>query len=228
MPTPRERLSACLLCSLLILSSLTLTSSAIAQDAELEQDAQMRIGARVREKFNQDWMVQLSPQLRTDGLNPDRYLLEVEGGYEPIKYIDLRAFFRGDLEETKSGVEHGYRPGVSVTGSLPLGDFKPSLRLLTTYDFGPERASRHVLRYRAKVDYNVPGIRIEISPAVEGFQQLDDRGFYKMRYSLNLDYKFMKSKKLDQFIYGGYALDYFLDKPRNVHIPEIGYKVVFE
>lgn len=214
--------------TLFFLGSSLLARPLHAQDADLEQDLQIRIGATVRKKLDKDWMIQLSPQVRTDGLSPSRYLLEMEGGYSPIKYIDLRGIFRADLEETNNGTEHGYRPGASVTGSLPLGDFKPSLRTLYTYDFGPERDSLHRLRYRAKVDYNVPKIPLEASPAVEAFHQLDDRGIYKMRYSLSLDYKIVKSKKLDQFLYGGYTFDYFLDKARNVHIPEFGYKAVFD
>jgi hypothetical protein len=217
-----------LIAACFLLTTSLFSSRARAQTTELEQELQIRLGAAVRKKLAKDWMLQLSPQIRTDGINPDRYLLELEGGYEPIKYIDLRAMFRGDLEETGSGLEHGYRPGASVTGSLPLGDFKPSLRTLYTYSFGPERDARHRLRYRAKVDYNVPQIRLEISPGVEVFHQLDNRGIYKMRYSLSLEYKFMKSKKIDQFLYGGYMLDYSLDKRRNVHIPEFGYKVVFD
>ncbi len=200
----------------------------MAQNEDLEQELQIRVGGAVRKKFGKDWMLQLAPQMRTDGFNPDRYLLELEGGYEPIKYVDFRAGFRGDVEERGSDLEHGYRPGASVTGSLPLEDFKPSLRLLYTYDFGPERNTRHRLRYRAKLDYNVPKIRMEISAGAEAFQRIDERGFYKMRYSLGLDYKFMKSKKFDQYIAVGYMLDYFLDEARNVHIPEVGYKAVFE
>lgn len=212
----------CLLCQ------LTWTAPAMAQNEELEQELQIRVGGAVRKKFGKDWMLQLAPQLRTDGFNPDRYLLELEGGYEPIKYVDFRAVFRGDVEEQGSDLDHGYRPGASVTGSLPLDDFKPSLRLFYTYDFGPEREMRHRLRYRAKLDYNVPKIPLEISPAAEAFHRIDARGVYKMRYSLSFDYKFMKSKEYDQFIGVGYMLDYFLDKARNVHIPDIGYKIVFD
>lgn len=211
-----------------LLTPFFFTRGAQAQTAELKQDVQVRLGASVRKNLAKDWMLQLSPQIRTDGLNPDRYLLELEGGYEPLKYIDLRAMFRGDLEETKNGVDHGYRPGASATFSLPLKDFKPSLRTLYTYSFGPERDALHRLRYRAKLDYDVPKIRLEISPGVEAFHQLDDRGVYKMRYSLLLSYKLVKTKKLDQFLYGGYMLDYFLDKRQNIHIPEVGYKVVFD
>lgn len=211
---------------LVFLTVHSFATYARSQDEDdVERDLQVRVGARVMKDVGKDWTLWLSSEVRTEELDPDRYLLEVGNKYEPVKYIALRAEFRGDLKESEK--DHGYRPGASVTGSLPIGDFKPSFRFLYTYDFGPDRDERHRVRYRGKLDYDVPNLRLEVAVAAEAFRRLDDRGFYKMRYSLSFDYEIEKSRGASHAVYAGYMLDYFLDKPRDVLIPEVGYKLGF-
>lgn len=50
---------------------------------------------------------------------------------------------------------------------------------------------------------------------------------YLGRYSLSFDYEVEKSRGVSHAVYAGYMLDYFLDKPRDVLIPEAGYKPGF-
>jgi hypothetical protein len=48
-----------------------------------------------------------------------------------------------------------------------------------------------------------------------------------MRYGIGAEWDFYKTKKVDQSISLDYNFDYYLDRYLNVHIVEIGYKIVF-
>lgn len=209
----------------LFFAVFALSGPAFAQNVDGDNELQIRLGATVKKDLSKRWSVKASPEIRTAEWDPDRYLLELAARYEPLKYLDLQASLRGDLNESKDGLGYGLRPGFSATGILPIDDFRFEARLLYTFDFGYLRDEEHRLRYRGGVKYNVPGIRLYIELGVEAFQVLNDPYWLKMRYALELSYKFYKSKKLDQFIYAGYLFDYYLDQPLNTHIPSFGYKL---
>ncbi len=213
--------------AVMLLPCLLTSTRPVQAQEQLEQEAQIRLGAKFKKKFNKQWSVGFGPELRLKNFDPDRYLFEVGARYKPTKYFDLNAELRGDLNETKDGLGYGARPAFSLSGALPFSDFKPELRILYTYDFGYLRQSEHRLRYQGSLKYDVPKVRLDIKIAAEAFHRLDDLTLFKMRYGLDLDYKFYKSKTFGQFVYGGYALDYYLDERLNVHIAELGYKFEF-
>lgn len=204
---------------------LLLASSARAQ--QLEQEFQLRVGADIEKELIDDLRVVVTPEMRTVGLNPDRYLLEVGLKYDPFKFLSLRPAFRGDLEEKRTDLEGGYRARFDVVGEVEFGDFEPGARLRYTYEFGPLRDSQHTLRYLLGLGYEIDDADVALGVSAEAFQDLGLGSFYKMRYGIGADWDFYKTKKLDQSIGLEYNFDYYLDRYLNVHIVEIGYKIAF-
>lgn len=206
----------------------SLTAPAHAQQPPVEQEFRTRIGANIEKKLVKDLRLVLSPELRTvEGFNPDRYLIEIGLKYDPIKYLSLRPGFRADLKESNIGLENSYRPRMDVVGSYKIEDFEPSARLRYTYSFGPYMDPEHTLRYRLGLGYDIGKTDVSVEVGAEAFHDLVAGNIYKMRYSAGGDYKFYKTKKLDQWIRLTYNLDYYLIEYRNVHFVELGYKVVF-
>lgn len=203
-------------------------SRAQAQSEPLEQELQIRVGAGVKTEVIEDVDVYLKPEMRTDGLSPNRYLMELAVRYKPIKYFSMRGEFRSDLEDESYGLVHGYRPAASVSGHLPfLDDFKAEVRALYTHAFGPYEDIRRTLRYRGGVEYNVPKVKLDIGISAEAFHRVPEGEFNRMRYAIEGKYKFYNTKRFDQWISLGYMLDYLLTRPLNRHIPTIGYSAEF-
>lgn len=221
MPSPFFRLV--LVASVFL--SLAYAAPAVAQD--VEEEFQLRVGAEVEKEVIDDLSVSLTPEMRTVGLNPDRYLLELGLKYDPLDFLSLRPGFRGDLEEKKSGLDGGYRAKMDVVGKLEFGDFEPNARLRYTYEFGPDRDSQHSLRYKLGLDYEIDPADLTVGVGVEAFQDLALGSFYKMRYGGGVTWDFYKTKKLDQSVGLSYDFDYFLDKYKNVHIVELTYGIQF-
>jgi len=217
-----------MLLRVLILLVLSLTAfPAFAQDADDPSKVQTRLGANFKKKLSKEWDAWVNPEFRFDNTEPDRFLLEIGATYEPIKYLAVKAGLRGDINDTSEGLGYGLRPGISAKGKLPMGDFEGGLRLYYTFDFGQYRDDEHRLRYQGSLKYNVPGIRLNLQAAIEAFQRLNEGWIFKLRYGIEADYKFYKSKKLDQFVYAGYALDQYFDRNLITHIPQLGYKLNF-
>lgn len=213
-----------LVCLLILLSG----GQAQAQSEPVRQELQIRLGASAKAEVIENVDVSLEPEMRTDGWNPDRYLIEGGVRYKPIKYFATKATLRGDLEETKIGLVHSYRPAAAVAGYLPfLDDFKAEARLQYMYAFGPYRDPTHTLRYKAGLEYNVPKVKLDLSVSVETFHRVFEGEFNRMRYAIEAKYEFYSSKKFDQGIALGYMLDYLLQKPINRHIPTIQYFASF-
>lgn len=200
---------------------------AAAQNIDGDEALQFRFGADFKKKINKRWAIAAGPELRTAELDPDRYLLDVVASYEPFEYLVLKGSLRADLNERRLGLGYGLRPGFSAAGRLPLGDFRFEGRLFYTYDFGYLREEEHRLRYRLKLEYDIPGVPLDIEGGGELFQILNDGVILKMRYEVELGYKFHKTKKLSQSVYLGYMFDYFFVRPLNTHIPALGYKLQF-
>lgn len=215
---------AWLVCLLILLSG----SRAEAQSEPLTQELQVRLGATVKKEVIEDVDLSLSPEMRTDGVNPDRYLLEGGVRYKPIKYFAAKAAFRGDLEETNIGLIHSYRPAGSLSGYLPfLDDFEAEARVQYLHAFSPYDDLTRTLRYKVGLEYNVPDVKLDLSISAEAFHRVFEGEFNRMRYAIEGKYEFYSSKKLDQAIAVGYMLDYFLQKPVNRHIPTIQYIAAF-
>ncbi len=214
-----RRLAACLPVLMLI------ESPAHAQSLEPQDNLQVRLGASLRQRVTKKWQLWLSPELRTKERQLDRYLLDFAVGYKASKYLHLRALMRGDLNRSNDGLGYGVRPGLAATGRLPLDTVEVGLRLMYTFDTGYLRDDEQRLRYRATLEYDVPDVPLDVEGEIEAFHHLVKQEVFKMRYGLQLGYKLVNAKQADHFVYCGYRLDYYLDQPRNVHIPEVGYKL---
>src|SRR5690606_36261589 len=71
-----------------------------AQTEPAAQELQVRVGASLSKKVIRKVHLFVDPEMRTDGLNPDRYLIEGGLRYKPIKYFAAKGAFRTDWRET--------------------------------------------------------------------------------------------------------------------------------
>lgn len=200
-----------------------------ARAQTVEQETGLRFSAVAQKELNKQFKVFINPEMRTNGFNPDRYLLEVGVDYEPIKYLEITPAFRFELDEKKSGLTPEQRLRLDLTGKLPLGDFKPTFRLRYTASFSPEEEVGQRLRYQLGLDYD-PTKRWSMGVAAELFQDLAPLSqLERMRYTAGVSYKFHRAKKMniDQSVLFKYRFDYYLQEYLNAHIFELGYKFSF-
>ncbi len=194
----------------------------------MDQETGLRFSAIAQKEFNKQFKVFVNPEMRTDGFDPDRYLLEIGLDYEPFKYLEITPGYRFELDEKKEGLTPEHRLRLDFTGKLPLGDFKPSFRVRYTASLSPGETATQRLRYKLGLDYD-PTKRWSTDVAAELFQDLTPHELNRMRYSAGVSYKFYraKKKKIDQTVLLKYRLDYYFHEYVNRHIFELGYKFSF-
>lgn len=108
-----------------------------------------------------------------------------------------------------------HRVYASATATAQLGRFAISLRERWQYTYRPtttqqrydfddmewkdkeiESKSRHLLRSRLKVDYDIPKCKIDPFASVECF---NDMSLDKTRYTIGVEWKFLKNQSIDLF-----------------------------
>ncbi len=91
---------------------------------------------------------------------------------------------------------------------------------IDTYKLNPEK----VWRNKLKIDYNIPGVKLEPFVSAESFYQLnnpDGNRFEKIRYVVGLEYKFNKHHSIDISGILNHTID--KDEPGKEYILGIGY-----
>ena len=218
----KVRVSGILVC----LYAFLLTGNVSAQ--EIENQVQFRSTAAFSKKIAPKLKIELEPELRwnySEGF--DRFLLNGQLEYKPIKYLEVSAGYRlvrdrNDEEEiNKYDKYHRYQFG--ATGQIELFDFKPSLRLMYTDNSDDSESDdrNNFIRYKMSLEYNIPKCKLTPKIAFEGFYKLDESNIYKYRYKTGLDYKFSKMFTLS----AAYSLDFFMTDYKNRHIIDVGLKV---
>lgn len=207
---------------LIIICLLIIGTQLSAQD--VENDFEYRTSVKLSFKPIKKLKIKFSPEIRfKDDFSVDRYLLETELVYKPLKILYLSGGYRfvvNPRNEKDTEYLHRYEFGAALKKDFDR--FQPQLRLRYT-NYADDDAEDQFLRYKAALGYNIKDCKLTPTLSAELFQQLSDNSMYKMRYKLGLDYKLLKKN----YITASYRFDYYLQEDKNNHIFSLGYKIKF-
>ena len=166
------------------------------------------------------------PELRLqDDFTVDEYILEGKLGYEPFKFLGFAAAYRFDTNVKKNKDEISHRAVFEVTGKTGFKRFKGSLRARFTNDSdgGDVLWESFYFRPRAKLAYNIKGVKIEPYVSYEVFHSFKEKEFIKGRFDAGFSRKINKKHELGLC----YRLnDYYSDR-NSIHILGINYGFKF-
>ena len=205
---------------LLLITLLFVGFSVIAQ--EVENEFEYRTSVKLSYKPIKKLKINFVPEVRfKDNFSVDRYLLETELVYKPLKFLYLSGGYRFVINpRTENDTEYLHRYEFSTTFKKKFDRFEPALRIRYT-NYADDDADDNFLRYKAALGYNIKDCKLTPTLSAELFQQLSTSDMYKMRYKLGLEYKLFKKN----YINASYRFDYYLQKDKNKHIFSIGYKL---
>lgn len=223
-PTNRERMKSMTIITQIFLPILFLLFSHQIFGQLVENDFQTRLKLKLGFKPADNVKITLNPQLRlNESFQVTNYIADAEISYKPIKFLSIGGNYRlvGEVNgEGKTEILNRY--ALNSTLSTKLKRWQPSVRFKYT-NYTEELNNGKFLRLRGKVEYNIRKSKITPSVYAEGYRELLEKDWYKMRYGLNLSYKFKKK----QSVQVGYRLDYYLREYKNRHILNLGYKINF-
>ncbi len=193
-------------------------------DNSVENEFEYRTYFKSTIKLAKNFKLNVVPEVRLkDDFSIDRYLLETELKYKPIKYLTIGGGYRFIINpRTTKSTEYLHRYEFSATLKKKFNDFKPALKVSYT-NYADDDADDNFLRYKALVEYDIPKCKFTPVVGAELFHQLSSGDMYKVRYGVGVDYKLFKKN----FLEVSYKLDYYLQKYKNKHIISIGYKLKF-
>lgn len=204
-----------------ILFSLFLSQAAFAQDIENEYQTRTFVSLSIKpwEKLK----ISLSPELRFDeGFELDKYVVEGELNYSPIKLISIEGSYRFiGKQRKKKGTEYLHRYAFGIAAKKSIKRFEPSvgLRYTNYVDNGDENSS--FLEYKGELGYNIKKLKLTPFMAFQLYQELVDNTLYKTRYSAGVDYSLSKRSSIQ----ASYKFDYYMYEYKNKHIFKLGYKI---
>jgi len=170
----------------------------------------------------------LSPEIRfTDQFEVDEYFIEAGLEYRLFDFLKVGGKYRYlvNERETKS-TEYFNRVAFDLKGNYEIKRFDFQLRTrYTNYnELDTDNDSKdNYLRYRLKLDYDLPKSKITPNVGIEFFHQLKDQEIDKVRYTIGAEYKINKHHKvgLDYLVQ-----DYLKDDYRK-NIIALEYKISF-
>ncbi len=174
-------------------------------------------------KFLKDFELSFLPELRLqDNLSVDEYIVEGKLGYNPVKFLDLAFAYRIKTNVKKSGNEVTYSPVFDITGKQEINRFKAALRTRFTNDpdFGDTNNS-YYFRPRAKLAYNIKGVKAEPFVSTELFFGFNGKGFLKARHDIGFSHRI--TQKHEFGIY--YRLNDYFSEKSSINILGIDYKL---
>jgi len=191
---------------------------------EVENEYQLR--TEVKLSYNPLDKVQISfaPEIRWgQQTTVDRFHVETGVKYKPIKLISLAAYYRY-ISNPRAGetTEILHRYAFDAVFKKDIQRFKPSIRLRYT-NYTEENSTSDFLRLKAKVKYNIRDCKLSPFASAEGFRDLTEAEYYKVRYAIGGEYKINKKHSIN----AAYKLDYYLQEYTNKHIFQLGYKFSF-
>ncbi|MCL3779413.1 DUF2490 domain-containing protein [Prolixibacteraceae bacterium JC049] len=192
---------------------------------EVENEFQTRTKIDLSFKPIKKVKLTITPEFRFDNeLSLDKYLLEGELQYKASKLIYLGATYGlvSNLRNNKD-TEYFGRYAFSATVKKEFGRFEPSLRLMYSNYADDDVDNKNFLRYKAGLKYDIPKCKITPFVAFQLFQDLNEGGLHKTRYTLGADYKLFKKNYLGV----SYKFDYYNNEYLNKHIISVGYKIKF-
>lgn len=166
----------------------------------------------------------LNPEVRQDGsFQVAKYMLESQISYKPVKGLSIGGSYRYIINpRTEKATEYLHRFALLTSYKKKIQRFEPSVRIKYT-NYTEDISLGEFLRYRAKLEYNIKGSRINPMISAEAFHDISGNQVYKMRYGLGAEYKLGNRSRLVL----GYMLDYYMLDYRNKHIIKVAYKYKF-
>jgi hypothetical protein len=177
-------------------------------------------------KFLKDFEFSFIPEIRLqDDFTVDEYIFEGKLGYDPFKFLGFAAAYRLNTNVKKNENEISHSAVFDVTGKTDFGRFKGSLRARFTNDTdgGDVPWESFYFRPRAKLAYNIKGVKIEPYVSYEVFHSFREHEIFKGRVDVGFNRKFRKKHEVGLY----YRLnDYFSDR-NSIHILGINYGFKF-
>lgn len=214
---------------LLVLIGILFTGMAFSQTVTndyqtVSNDFQTRMEVKLNLEPWDNLTLSLNPEVRlNESFHVAKYMLESKISYEPLKGLSLGGSYRFIINpRTNKDTEYLHRFAMFFSYKKKINRFEPSLRVKYT-NYTEDKSLGEFLRYRAKLEYDIKGIKITPLLSAEAFHDITGNQIYKMRYALGTDYKLSKHSSLEL----GYMLDYYMQDYRNKHIIKLGYKYKF-
>ncbi len=180
----------------------------------------------ITKKFLKDFEFSFIPELRLqDDFTVDEYIFEGKLSYEPFKFLGFAAAYRYDTNVKKNEDEVSQSAVFDVTGKTEYKRFKGSLRARFTNDTdgGDVPWTSFYFRPRAKIAYNIKGIKIEPYVSYEVFHSFKEKEYYKGRFDVGFNRKFGKNHEVGLY----YRLNDYFSDTNSIHILGINYGFKF-
>ncbi|MFI3285853.1 MAG: DUF2490 domain-containing protein [Rikenellaceae bacterium] len=220
---------------LFLTTTIVVFASGTEEDVEILYKYQFNVDLQF--KLAKDLKLNIAPEIRfNDGY--DKFLLDGGLSYKTFGCITWGATYRLVVDRVESATssydafgfgannydsELYHRYAFNVTYKDKFGDFTPSFRLRYNNYADDEIDDEAYLRYKAKVEYDIPKCKVTPFLSAEAYQDLSKGEFSKVRYSTGIDLKCGKDSALSF----DYKLDFFLLKYKNANIFSVGYKYKF-
>jgi hypothetical protein len=180
----------------------------------------------ITKKFLKKFEFSFIPELRLqDDFTVDEYIFEGKLGYGPFKFLDIAAAYRVNTNVKNSGNEVSQSAVFDVTGKTDYKRFTGSLRARFTNDTdgGDVPWESYYFRPRAKLAYNIKGIKAEPYISYEIFHSFREHEYYKARFDVGFSRKFNKKHEVGLY----YRLNDYFSEKSSIHILGINYGFKF-
>lgn len=177
-------------------------------------------------KFLKDFEFSIIPELRLqDDFTVDEYIFEGKLGYKPFKFLEFATAYRYNTNVKKNEDEISHSAVFDVTGKADFKRFKGSMRARFTNDTdgGDVPWDSYYFRPRAKVAYNIKGVKTEPYISYEIFHSFRDKEYYKARFDVGFSRKFKKKHEVGLY----YRLNDYFSERNSIHILGINYGFKF-
>lgn len=166
----------------------------------------------------------LSPEVRLDeSFEVSKYMLEARISYKPLKGLSLGGSYRFVINpRPDKATEYLHRFALFTSYKYSIKRFEPSLRIKYT-NYTEDASLGEFLRYRARLEYDIKGLKLTPMLSAEAFHDISGSQIYKMRYGFGAEYRFNKHNSLGL----KYMLDYYMQDYYNKHIIKLGYTYKF-
>jgi len=191
---------------------------------EVSNDFQTRTEVKLSWKALDKFTLSLIPELRLDeAFQVDKYLLESEVSYTPVKGLSLEGTYRFVINPRNNNpTEYLHRFALDAAYEHKIQRWEPSFRIKYT-NYTEDVSQGEFLRYRARLLYDIKNCKITPLGAAETFHDLSENQIHKMRYSAGAHYRFNKNNRIEL----RYMLDYYMQEYRNKHIINLRYRYKF-
>jgi hypothetical protein len=180
----------------------------------------------VTKKFLKKFEFSIIPEFRLqDNFSMDEYIFEGKLSYGPFKFLDVAAAYRINTNVKNNGNVVSQSAVFDVTGKTDYKRFNGSLRARITNDTdsGDIPWETYYFRPRAKLAYNIKGIKIEPYVSYEFFHSFREHVYYKARFDVGFSRKFKKNHEFGLY----YRLNDYFSERSSIHILGINYGFKF-